>query len=38
MPTRDQLARKTKQGAKYIVNFGWQITIIKTMFINIAHS
>jgi hypothetical protein len=29
MPTRDRLARKTKQGATSIVNFGWHISIIK---------
>jgi hypothetical protein len=34
MPTRDRLAGKTKQGATPIVNFGWQISIIKAMFTN----
>jgi hypothetical protein len=28
------LARKTKQGVTSIVNFGWHISITKTMFIN----
>jgi hypothetical protein len=32
MPTG--LAGKTKQGATSIVDFGWHISIIKTMFIN----
>jgi hypothetical protein len=34
----DRLAGKTKQGATSIVNFGWHICIIKTMFINNAPS
>jgi hypothetical protein len=34
IPTRDQLAGKTKQGAASNVKFGWQISIIKTMFTN----
>jgi hypothetical protein len=32
MPTRDRLAGKTKQGAKFIFNFGWQIIIMKALF------
>jgi hypothetical protein len=36
--TKDRLARKTKQGVKSIVDFGWLIRIMKTMFINTAPS
>jgi hypothetical protein len=38
MPTRDRLARKTKQGATAIVHFSCQISIIKQMFTNNAAS
>jgi hypothetical protein len=38
MLTRDRLAGKTKQGATFIVKFGWHISIIKTMFTNNAPS
>jgi hypothetical protein len=34
MPSRDQLAGKIKRAATSIVNFGWQISIIKAMFTN----
>jgi hypothetical protein len=34
MPTRDRLARETKQGATSIVKFGWHINIIERVFIN----
>jgi hypothetical protein len=34
MPTRDRLAHKTKQGAKYFVHFAWHIWITKAMFTN----
>jgi hypothetical protein len=36
MPITNRLAHKTKQGVTSIVNFGWQISITKTMFINNA--
>jgi hypothetical protein len=45
MPTRDILAVKTKQSARYIVNFGWHISItrqclqtIRTVAAKIANS
>jgi hypothetical protein len=38
MPTRERLAGETQQGAKPIVDFGWNISIIKTMFIIINVS
>jgi hypothetical protein len=34
MATRDRLARNKKQGATSVVNFGWQISITKPMFIS----
>jgi hypothetical protein len=34
MPTGNQLAYQTKQGATSIVNFGWHISIITPVFIN----